>query len=287
MQKWLREPLVQFLLGGVLLFAINGLINDNDAGDAYSITVDDKTLGQYYQFREKAFDDARAKASLAALSAEERAELESDYVRDEILYREALALGMDANDDVIRARLIQKMDYIIMGIEGGEIAVSETELKAYFDEHAEDYKLSPSISFTHVFFKNKDRGQAAANALAEAALIELREKQISFEGAAQYGERFYFYRNYIGRTSEFITSHFGSDMMEILFDDTTTLENWQGPYATEYGAHLVLIRERKPARLPLLGEVAPAVLADYERQRREQVKVQAVEKLKSKYRIVH
>lgn len=287
MQKWLREPLVQFLFGGILLFVISGLINDNDAGDAYSITVDDKALEQYYQFREKAFDDARAKASLTAMSAEERAELESDYIRDEILYREALALGMDANDDVIRARLIQKMDYIILGIEGGESAVSEAELQAYFDKHAEDYKLSPSISFTHVFFKNKDRGQDAANALAEATLIELRAKQISFEGAAQYGERFYFYRNYIGRTSEFITSHFGSDMMKTLFDDTTTLDNWQGPYATEYGTHLVLIRERKAARLPALNEVGPAVLADFRRQRREQVKANAVEKLKSKYQIVH
>lgn len=287
MQKWLREPLVQFLLGGVLLFAINGLINDNDAGDAYSITVDDKALEQYYQFREKAFDDARAKASLAAMSAEDRTGLESDFIRDEILYREALALGMDDNDDVIRARLIQKMDYIILGIEGAEPSVTEAELQAYFDEHVEDYKLSPSISFTHVFFKNKDRGQGAATALAEAALMELRSKKVSFEGAAQYGDRFYFYRNYIGRTSEFITSHFGIDMMHILFDDTTKIDSWQGPYATEYGAHLVLISERKSARLPLLNEVAPAVLADYERQRREQVKVQAVEKLKSKYRIVH
>jgi peptidyl-prolyl cis-trans isomerase C len=287
MQKLLREPLVQFLIGGLLLFFINGLINDNDVGDAYSITVNDKVLEQYFQFQEKAFDNERVKASLAAMSPVERAELESDYIRDEILYREALALGMDDNDDVIRARLIQKMDYIILGIEGAEPAATEVELQAYFDEHAADYMLSATISFTHVFFKNKDRGQAAATALAEAALKELLSKKVSFEQAANYGERFYFYRNYIARTSEFITSHFGSDMMHIVFEDSTSLDSWQGPYDTEYGAHLVLIRERKPSRLPSLEEVAPQVLADFQRQRREQVKVQAVEKLKSKYKILH
>lgn len=286
MRKWLREPLVHFLLGGILLFFISGLMGSTDESDTYSIRVDEKTLEQYYQFSEKAFDDARAKAGIAAMSPEARAELESNYIRDQILYREALAMGLDANDDVIRARLIQKMDYIILGIEGGEPLVSEQELQAYFDKYAQDYERSPTISFTHVFFRSKDRGQAEAYSLAQATLDELRSKTVSFDEAANYGERFYFYRNYIARSSEFITSHFGNDMMKTVFDGTTDLHRWQGPYETEYGAHLVLIRERNPARIPLLEEVAPEVLADLKRRKREQVKQQAVEALKSKYRIV-
>lgn len=286
MQKWLREPLVHFLLGGILLFIISGLMGDSDEGNAFDIRINDQVLEQYFQYSEKAFDDARVRASLAAMSAVERAELESNYIRDEILYREALAMGFDANDDVIRARLIQKMDYIILGIEGGEPLVSEQELQAYFDKYAQDYERSPTISFTHVFFKSKDRGQDKANKLAEATLDELRSNNVSFDQATAYGERFYFYRNYIGRSSEFITSHFGGDMMKTVFDSATDLHRWQGPYITQYGAHLVLIRERSPARLPLLEEVAPEVLADLKRRKREQVKVQAVEALKSKYRIV-
>lgn len=286
MKKWLREPLVHFLLGGILLFLINSMMSDSDEGGAYSIHVDKKTLEQYYQFSEKAFDDARAKAGLAAMNADQRAELESNYIRDEILYREALSMGLDANDDVIRARLIQKMDYIILGIEGGEPLVTEQELQAYFDKYAQDYERSPTISFTHVFFRNKDRGQDKANSLAQVALDELRSNDVSFDEATAYGERFYFYRNYITRSSEFITSHFGNDMMKTVFDGTTDLHRWQGPYVTEYGAHLVLIRERNPARIPTLEEVAPEVLADLQRYRREQVKQQAVEALKSKYRIV-
>ena len=286
MQKWLREPLVHFLLGGALLFLINGLISDPGESDAYSIRVDDKTLEQYFQFSEKAFDDKRAKAGLQAMSPEARAELESNYIRDEILYREALAMGLDANDDVIRARLIQKMDFIILGIEGGEPSVSEQELQAYFDKYAQDYERSPTISFTHVFFKNKDRRQREANKLAQATLKELKSNDVSFDQAATYGERFYFYRNYIARSSEFIASHFGNDMMKTIFEDKAELKSWQGPYVTEYGAHLVLIRERNPARIPTLEEVAPEVLADLQRYKREQVKQQAVETLKSKYRIV-
>ena len=286
MKKWLREPLIHFLLGGILLFLFNAVMSDSGESDAYGIHVDDKTLTQYFQFSEKAFDDKRAKAGLQAMSPEARAELENNYIRDEILYREALSMGLDGNDDVIRARLIQKMDYIILGIEGGEPLVSEQELQAYFDKHVQDYQRSPTISFTHVFFRNKDRGQGEANRLAQATLKELRSNDISFDQAAAYGERFYFYRNYIARSSEFITSHFGIDMMKAVFDDTTGIDEWQGPYATEYGAHVVLIRERNPARLPALEEVAPAVLADLQRYKREQVKQQAVEALKSKYRIV-
>ncbi len=286
MKKWMREPLVHFILGGALLFFINSQVNDSYDVDNHSIPVDDKALIEYFQYSQKSFDAKKATAMLETMTVEERSALEENYIRDEILYRESLVLGLDANDDVIRARLIQKMDYIILGIEGSEPPASEADLQDYFKQNQEDYRIAPNISFTHVFYKNKNRGQVAATALAAATLKDLRSEQISFQAASKYGERFYFYRNYLERASDFIKSHFGSDMTGKLFDDSVLLDSWQGPFDTEYGAHLVLIRERLPSRLPELAEVAPLVLADYQRFKREQARMQAVEALKRKYRIV-
>lgn len=286
MKKFLREPLVHFILGGTLLWFISTLVSDKSFEGEYDITVNDRSIVQYFQFREKSFDAGSATKKLAEMSPQERAELENDYIRDEILYREAIKLGMDANDSVIRSRLIQKMDYIILGIKNPSQNASESELRAYFDKYSTEYRVSPSISFTHVFINNKDRGTEEASILAKTVLHELRLKNISFDEASQYGEKFYYHRDYQGRSAEFIKSHFGNDMMYDLFGTSVDIGLWQGPFTSEYGAHLVLIKSRTASRLPTLEEVAPQVLADLDRLKRSEMRADAVEKLKHKYRII-
>lgn len=285
MKKYLQEPLMHFLLGGLILFFIHQGTQSTELGDSSTIKVDEAALIDFTQYREKAFDAARASTRLNAMTVEERKDLERDFIESEILYREALALGLDKHDSVMRSRLIQKMDYIILGVDPSALKVEQKDLKAWFDKHAEDYRLPPSVSFTHVFYRSEKRGPAAALALAKAQLPLLLNNNVPFEDARHYGERFYFHRDYIDRTPDFIASHFDNGMMTALFKPDLPLNKWQGPFVSRYGAHLIRVKQRIPSRLPSLDEVAPTVLANYERHLRVKAKKQAVAQLATRYRI--
>lgn len=113
----LKEPLLQFLLAGAFVFmAYEGLINTHGKGIEDEITVNKQSLLMFIQYRTKAFNGQDAEARLAAMSPKAVDRLVDEYVREEALFREAMALGLDANDDVIRQRMIEKMEYLAEGL---------------------------------------------------------------------------------------------------------------------------------------------------------------------------
>ena len=115
--KLLKEPLVQFLLIALILLGGERWINAEDyAYDQYLIEINDQQLLQFMQLRAKTFRPDQAEAALAALSPDQRQRLVDDYARDEVLFREAMALNLNNNDQIIRRRLIQKMDYLAQGL---------------------------------------------------------------------------------------------------------------------------------------------------------------------------
>jgi len=144
MKKIFREPLFQFLLIALLLLGGERLINADDYADQqYQIVVDDQVLLQFMQLQAKTFKPEQAMAALKALSAEDRQRLVDDYARNEALFREAMALNLDKNDQVIRRRLIQKMDYLAQGFYDEVAPLTEADLQTYYKEHRQDYKNQP------------------------------------------------------------------------------------------------------------------------------------------------
>ena len=165
--KIIREPLFQFLLIAFILLLAERLISGNAYNDdQYHIRIDDQVLVDYMQLRAKAFNKTEALRALNAMSEDKRQQLMDDYIREEVLFREALALNLDNNDQLIRRRLIQKMEYLSQGFYDDIPVPTEADLTLFYQQNMELYRQPAEITFTHVFFKAKqaDRknNQAAA-----------------------------------------------------------------------------------------------------------------------------
>ena len=283
--KLLKEPLVQFLLITLVLLGGERWINAEDyAYDQYLIQIDDQQLLQFMQLRAKTFRPDQAEAALAALSAEERQRLVDDYARDEVLFREAMALNLDNNDQIIRRRLIQKMDYLAQGFYDQVAPLTEQDLRQFYAERRQDYKKAAEATFTHVFISTEKRLSADAKALAETLLTQLNSQLVPFENASRHGERFLYNRNYVNREDDEVASHFGQPFQRALFDLSAS-EQWQGPLQSTYGWHLVLLVKSTEAYIPEFDAVSSSVFADAQRQQQFEVKRQAIDKLMAKYQI--
>jgi hypothetical protein len=284
-KKFLKEPLVQFLLIALVLLGGERWINAEDyAYDQYLIQVDDQQLLQFMQLRAKTFRPDQAEAALAALGSEERQRLVDDYARDEVLFREAMALNLDNNDQIIRRRLIQKMDYLAQGFYDEAEPLTEQDLRDYYADNQQAYKKAAEATFTHVFISMQNRPSEEAQAMANKLLGQLNAEQVPFENASRYGERFLYNRNYVNREDDEIGSHFGQSFQETLFA-LNTAGQWQGPVQSSYGWHLVLLVKNAAAYLPEFEEISSAVFADAQRQQQREVKRQAIDKLMAKYQI--
>lgn len=191
MKNLLKEPLVQFLVIAVLLLGGERLFNaDNYAYQQYRIDIDNSVLLQFLQLQAKMFNPADAQAALDRLSSEERQRLIEDYGRNEALFREGIALNLDKNDQIIRSRVIQKMDYLLQGFYDEAQPLTENDLRAYFAEHQQEYQKPATATFTHVFISTEKRSVDAAKAMAETLYTELNAQAVPFENAPRYGERF-------------------------------------------------------------------------------------------------
>ena len=280
-----REPLFQFLFVALILFGGERLINADDYANAqFQISIDDETLVQFMQLRAKTFKPEEAIAALKALSPTERQRLIDDYARAEVLFREAMILNLDKNDQIIRRRLIQKMDYLAQGFYDESVPLTDADLQTYYNQHRQDYQKAAEATFTHVFISSERRSVDEAKARVNALQQELNRTETPFENAARHGERFLYNRNYVNRQDDEISSHFGSEFQQQVFVLSPS-DRWQGPIQSNFGWHLVLLVKNTPAYIPELVAIGSAVFADTQRQQQRSIKRQAIAKLMAKYQI--
>ena len=129
--------------------------------------MDQDALLTFIQYRIKAFNPDLAAEKLGSLSDEELQRLIDDYVREEVLHREALALGLDEDDYIIRRRLVQKLEFITEGFAEAGADVDDAALQRYFDANKADYYVEPYVTFAHVFFQTENRPREQARALKD------------------------------------------------------------------------------------------------------------------------
>ena len=286
MPKALKDPLGHFLVLGLALFALFAWVTgDEGSGDDRVIQVDRPALLTHIQYHARAFSPEAAAAHLDGMSDRELDRLVDSFVREEALYREALSLGMDQTDHVIKHRLVQSIEFITDDLALRTTEVTDGELKTYFEANRERYRIEPTVTFTHVFFNSERHGVEEARNLADEKLIELSRDRVPFTDAPGHGDRFLYLVNYVERTEDLVASHFGDEMASAVFALDADDANWVGPLESRYGQHLVLLTGRTVERNPELAEVEARVRADAERETAQKRRDAAIETLIDTYEV--
>ncbi|HTQ36726.1 MAG TPA: peptidylprolyl isomerase [Steroidobacteraceae bacterium] len=282
LRRLLREPLVHFLAAGGLIYLGYALWGRHE-DDAHRIVVDRAALLQYLQYQAKAFEPGTFTRQLAAMSPVERQQLIDQYVREEVLYREARALGLERGDNVMRLRLVQKMGFLLES--SSDEQPTDAQLQDYLRQHADVYTVPPAWTFTHVFIDPAVRGAAKAADDARRILGVLNARHAGFNDAPRYTDRFAYLQNYVERTPDYIASQFGAQFLQALQQLPVGTGMWQGPLRSDQGWHLVLITAREPGRLPAVAEIRDRVADDWRRDRDAARQEQAVQALIRQYHI--
>lgn len=273
-RRILGEPLLHFLLIGTGLFLAFSLMpRDQRSGDAGEIVV---SQGQVEHLAA-----GFARTWQREPSIEELAGLVSDFVREEVYYREALALGLDQDDTVIRRRLRQKLEFIFDDV-AARAEPSEAELQAYLLAHPDAFRREPRLSFRQVYL-NPDRRGPRVEADAAQLLAQLRQAGTDLDAAA-LGDATLLESAFADVSPSDVAAQFGADFADRLME--LAVGAWQGPLKSGLGLHLVQVSERRDATLPVLAEVRDQVRREWDKARRAELKELSYRELLARYTVI-
>jgi hypothetical protein len=264
----LRDPLIHFLLAGGLLFAVLAWRGGEPDTDRIHITADRVAeLGR--------------SASLLEGRELNRAELEAliePVVREEVYYREALALGLDVDDDEVRRRLVEKMRYLSEDLADPEPA-SDRQLADFYASHPERFEIPAAVTFDQVFFSPEQRGgqldadiSAALEALADGA------------DPATLGDPTPLDARLVDAPRARIRILFGDALTDAVF--SADPGRWLGPFRSDFGSHLVRVISRSPARLPAFDEIEQRVRDEFGEYRRAEANAAEYRRMLERYDVV-
>jgi len=182
---------------------------------------------------------------------------------------------------VIRRRLAQKLELLTEDL-AGQLQPPDAALQTYFEENRERYRYPELRSFTHVYFNVDERGDAVF-AAAESVLADLRTSPDAAARAGELGDPFMLARHYRAVSPREASRLFGGGFADALFE----LEpgDWQGPVASGYGLHLVLVTDVEGSSMPELDDVMDEVLMDYQREVRERAQEEVLAGLMERYEV--
>ena len=205
-----------------------------------------------------------------------------DHIREEVLYREAVARGYDRNDVVIRRAMRQKMEFLGETV-ADRAEITDEEIGAYFALRTERYRVPPRVSFVHVYFSTDARG-AHVEADVQAALEELRKQDLDTFELAAWGDRFMLHSQYVQQSEQNLRLVFGNDFAAevIAFEPGV----WMGPVLSGYGLHLVRVSDRTESYVPELSAVKQRVRTDMEFEARNAAKEQLYQEILRQYQVV-
>lgn len=252
MKRILREPLLHFLLLGAGLFIAFSLMpKSNGSGEAGKIVI---TQGQVESLIE-GFTRTRQRPP----TREELQELIQARVREEVYYREALQLGLDKDDLIIRRRLAQKMQFI-SDDSAAQAQPTDAELTAYLRAHPDQFRVEPRLTFRQLYLNPQKHG---ANLTRDAAqLLAKLNRPGGDTGFAAMGDPIMLDTSFTALPVSEIARQFGKEFAAKL--NNLTPGHWQGPVESGFGMHLVYISERTEGHLPALTEVRDAVRREWE-----------------------
>ncbi len=242
-RRILQEPLLHFLVLAVGLFAAYHLWSDSVASESPdSIVVTEQRINSLAQMFQRTWQRPPTPEELNGLI--------EDYVKEEVFYREALRMGLDRDDTIIRRRMRQKLEFLAEDFADAS-EPTEQDLQEFLDDHPDSFRIEDQFTFRQVFLSPERRGESLT-ADAEVLLQQLRNPDTEVE-PSEHGDPTLLPDECDGLRESEVNSQFGSEFTEQL----AALDEgqWSGPVKSAFGYHLVFVRERVPGRQAELADV--------------------------------
>jgi hypothetical protein len=262
-----REPLLHFLLIGFALFLYYDLASENPEVPAKRIHVNSGQVQQLASNFERTWSRPPTPQELDAMI--------DSYVREEVFYREAMAMGLDQNDPMVRRRMRMKLEFMLEDLSGQD--ASDKVLNDFLVQDPDRFRDEARVSFQQVYLSPDLRPNLEAD--AQQLLSRLNDGN----DPDTLGDRTFIPRTFQLTPQSEVGREFGDEFARQLI--LLPLGEWSGPVYSPFGAHLVKIDWRTDARLPELAEIRDEVLRDYLAEKREQQKSLAYEKLLEGYEV--
>ncbi len=272
LKKWLREPLLHFLLIGAALFVFYNLQSDDSADDSNNIAITESDIDRLITLWERKWQRLPTEAELEGL-------IEAQ-IREEVLYREALAMGLDQNDTIVRRRLAQKVEFISADL-ASQVEPSDADLQTYLDAHTDKFAVPARISFQQIYLNADQRGNNVEKD-ANRLLDELARPEASVDIMAA-GDPFMFGQQHEQLTEHGVARLFGQQFAEKIFE--LPVGRWHGPVISGYGLHLVYVDAKNEAKTSTLDEVRDKVRDEWLAQQRRKMDQVFYSELRKRYDI--
>jgi hypothetical protein len=274
LRRIVREPMVHFLLIGAAIFALSAWFSGEEkAAPRDRIVV---TGGRVRQLAE-----IFTRTWQRPPTAQELRGLVEAHIKEEVYYREALKVGLDRDDTVIRRRMQQKMEFLTEPTEEA-LAATDAGLEAFLAAHRADFHVAPKLAFEQIFI-NPQRSEAPINARAEELLKEANDAAAGTD-LRDLGDPTLLPRAIPLASVTSIDRNFGQGFGGKLVP--LPLNVWSGPVNSSYGLHLVRVTERHDGYDPPLAEVRAAVERRWRDAKRDAFRKAEYERLRAKYEIV-
>jgi hypothetical protein len=270
--RLLREPLLQFLALGAMLFALYGLAGKRSAEAPEKIVVSASRVAN--------LGDGFARTWRRLPNEQELQGLIEDYIRDEVFYREGRAAGLDRDDVIIRRRVRQKMEFLADDMSVPE--PSDEQLAAYLASNPERFRAEDQLTFHQVFLSATRRANTIDNDSKQIASILARADGAI--DATVLGDPFLLGEEFRNVSPSKVTSIFGESFAKQI--SVMEKGRWQGPISSGFGQHFVFISEWVSGNLPPLDAVRPVVHREWANARRLEAEQKLYASLRNRYEIV-
>jgi peptidyl-prolyl cis-trans isomerase C len=277
LKKWLREPLIHLFVLGLVIFGLHGVLEKRPeaADDPFLIEVSSADIEWFRTMWSKRMGREPTVAEL-------RGQV-NQLIREQVLSREAVSMGLDEGDVIVRRRLAQKMDFLFRDL--SDITdPSDGDLQQYLQKKRGSYEIPARVTFTHVYFNTDKRGEKSASNSVRSLIDRLNANVGVPPNTSALGDPFLLPPSYSNRPLPEIRREFGTKFAEAIFD--MKLRTWQGPVASGYGLHAVYVQKRSEANLPEFNDIRERLRADWMAERQREIARKAYEKLRGRYSVL-
>jgi hypothetical protein len=264
MKDWLKEPMLHFIVVGLIVFIVDNLVNKDNVVDENQIVIDNRVKSELVQeFQQKKSREP---------SQQEIEKMLDAWLRSELLYRKGLDMGLAENDPMIRDRVIQKTVFLFRNLAGLK-EPSMQQLKDWYQEKGVNYQRQPSYDFEHILIRAQKEN-------AKQHVDEILRQLLAGQDVSDYKR---FYHSFVGRNRAGLSVTFGEEFVAEL--DELPANEWQ-IVKSKKGWHVLRMKAKKQEPLPAFEQIEPLIRKDWQRQQQSDQVVKLIEELLNTYTIL-